>query len=416
MHRRKLLAGALGVFGTAAAMSGTARASGGGSAGLEGPGEHLARALGASTRQIGHETGPDWLRVTFAVHGGGATVPFVVDVLADTSLVPRGVAYLLPGGGLNFTANFFTPRVRNLAHHLRTRGFLVVGVTPREDGATGADITDGWGLAAHRADLQHTVRAFDALVRLPYQYIGHSAGAALALDTAARDRCPRLRRVVVLDTTGPYAGELRLQAARTQAVLQAQLDSGVYAADTGIKGLVARAVADPETSSPVPRPVDPSTRFTNAGLAHFALVNTRLLPGVTNWIYTRGHSAGTFTFGATPVDDRFSLTHTPLATWHAATSTLGSGLAPTALLRDLAAVWAGDEATYRIPWHDIRAEVTWVNMALGRGDEPRGVELIRDGGNGDVNFHVIPGYGHADPVWGDHAERDVWSLLDKFQS
>jgi hypothetical protein len=170
-------------------------------------------------------------------------------------------------------------------------------------------------------------------------------------------------------------------------------------------------VADPAGASAVPWPPDPARRFTHAGLAHYALIRTAALPGPANWIYRRGHSAGRYAFGATPAEDRFALTRTTLGTWHAATAALGSGLVPTALMRDLAAVWAGDGNTYPIAWERIRAEVRWVNTELGRGDEPYGAELIRAGGNDRVRFTVVPGYGHGDAVWAPTAPADVWPAL-----
>nr|WSW59792.1 hypothetical protein OG513_15010 [Streptomyces sp. NBC_00998] len=372
----------------------------------------IERALGTgdATHRAGSGSGSGWTRLTVRLSGSGLTV----DVVADTSRPPRGIAYLLPGGGLNFAADFFTPGGpddHHLTHHLRRRGLLVVGVTPREDASTAAEITAEQGLAAHRRDLAGVVGALDCVLRLPYQYAGHSAGAALALDAAGHDGSPRLRRVVVLDTTGPYTGELALRAAATRDVYAGLLAQGTYATDPGLAALIAEAVADPAAPSPAPWPPNPSLRFTRAGLAHFALIRTAALPGPANWIYAQGHGAGEYAFGATPAEDRFTLAHTSLATWRAATAALGSGLIPTALMRDLAAVWAGDEATYRIPWDRIRAEVVWVNTALGRGDHPRGADLIRAGGNDRVGFTVVPGYGHGDAVWGRTAAADVWSLF-----
>ncbi|MFZ3470487.1 hypothetical protein ACODT3_24265 [Streptomyces sp. 4.24] len=368
----------------------------------------LERTLGTGT--AAYLPGDGWIRLTLPLDDGGPA-PVTVDVVADTRRAPRGIAYLLPGGGLNFCAEFFTPGDRGLAQELRREGFLVVGVTPREDAAAAADIGADRGLAAHRRDLARVVSALDGVLGLPYQYAGHSAGAALALDAAAHDRSPRLSRVVVLDTTGPYEGDLAVRAAATRDAYEAQLARGAYAADPGLAALIARAVTDPQAPSPVPWPPDPALRFTNAGLAHFALVRTAALPGPANWIHTQGHSAGSYVFGATPAEDRFGLTHTPLATWHAAASALGSGLVPTALMRDLAAIWAGDEKTYALPWERIEAEVVWVNTELGRGDHPRGARLIRDGGNRRVRFTVVPGYGHGDAVWSTTAAADVWSLF-----
>ncbi|MFK0014642.1 hypothetical protein [Streptomyces sp. NPDC091027] len=369
----------------------------------------IERALGTGT--AAYLPGAGWIRLTLPLDDGGPA-PVTVDVVADTARAPQGIVYLLPGGGLNFAADFFTPAGpggHHLAHTLRRRGFLVVGVTPREDAAAAAGITADRGLEAYRRDLSGVVRALDSLLELPYTYAGHSAGALLALDAASHDTCPRLRRVVALDTTGPYTGELAERAAATRDAYATQLAQGVTTVDPGLAAVVAKAVADPDGVSAAPWPPDPSLRFTHAGLAHFALVRTASLPGPANWIYVRGHAAGSHAFGSSPAEDRFTLAHTPLPVWHAATSALGSGLVPTALMRDLAAVWAGDGELYAIAWDRIRAEVAWVNTELGRGDHPRGAELIRKGGNDRVSFGVVPGYGHGDAVWGSRAAADVWS-------
>lgn len=380
----------------------------------------IERALGTGTAT--YRPGNGWIRLTLPIDDGrdggddgDGPGPVTVDVVADTARPPHGIAYLLPGGGLNFGAAFFTPGGadgHNPAHALRRRGLLVVGVTPREDAAAdAADVTADRGLAAQRRDLARVVGALDSVLGLPYLYAGHSAGGALALDAASRDPSPRLRRVLVLDTTGPYTGDLAVRAAATRDAYAAQLARGVHAVDPGLAQLIAQAVTDPAAPSPVPWPPDPAPRFTNAGLAHFALVRTAALPGPANWIYAGGHSAGGYAFGAAPAEDRFTLAHTPPATWHAAVSALGSGLLSTALMRDLAAIWAGDTDTYPLAWDRIRAEVVWVNTALGRGDHPRGAELIRAGGNDRVSFTVVPGYGHGDAVWSATAAVDVWPLL-----
>ncbi|WP_407839123.1 hypothetical protein ACE1OC_26560 [Streptomyces sp. DSM 116496] len=368
----------------------------------------VERTLGTGTAV--YVPGDGWIRLTLPLDDGGPA-PVAVDVVADTRRTPHGIAYLLPGAGLNFGSAFFTPSDLNLAHRLRREGLLVVGVTPREDAAAAEDIGPDLGLAAHHRDLAAVVEALDGALGLPYQYVGHSAGALLALDAAAHDDSPRLTRVVALDTTGPYSGDLAVRAAQTRDAYEALIERGAYATDPGLAALFARAVTDPAGSSEVPWPPDPGLRFTHAGLAHFALVRTSLLPGPADWIHTQGHAAGSYSFGATPAGDRFGLTHTTLATWHAATAGLGSGLIPNALARDLAAVWAGDEKTYAVDWERISAEVVWINTELGRGDHTRGPRLIRAGGNPRVRFSVVPGYGHGDPVWSQTAAADVWSLL-----
>ncbi|MET9696179.1 hypothetical protein ABZY31_04555 [Streptomyces sp. NPDC006529] len=380
----------------------------------------VERALGAGT--AAHHPGRDHLRLTLPRSdggpGGGESVPLTVDVVTDPERPPRGIVYLLPGGGLNCAAAFLTPARHGaapghdgLAHHFLRQGHLVVGVTPREDAARPGDVTAEWGLAAHRRDLAGVVAALDSVLGLPYQYAGHSAGGALALDAASHDPSPRLRRVVVLDTTGPLTGEDAVRAGAARDAYAAQLAAGTYASDPGLAALVSRAVTDPDGASAAPWPPDPALRFTHAGLAHYALIRTATLPGPANWIYARGHAAGTYAFGATPAEDRFTLTHTPLAVWHAATAALGSGLIPLALLRDLTAIWAGDSSTYALAWDRIRTEVLWLNTEYGRGDHPEAADLIRASGNPRVTYRVLPNHAHADITWSPTAPTATWPLL-----
>lgn len=360
----------------------------------------------------------DWSHHRIRVEDG--PVPLDVDVLlAGTGAAATRTVYLLPGGGLNTAAGFLTPRGRGLAHFLCAKGFLVIGVSPREDGLTepGPEVCE-WGLARHRQDVLRVVAAVQSVRPTPYQLLGHSAGAVLALDVAASEGLPAPgpERVLVLDTTGPYDREAEPElAARADGLLaatEALLAEGTPVLDTGLKGLFARAAADPLGDSPMPRPVQGSaSRFSNAGLLHYALTQTGRLPGPANWIYHQGFSSGSYHFGASAAEDRFALDHSPLGVWSDAVARLGSGLQPTALLRDLAAVWAGREDVHRIDWSAIRAEVVWVNAGLGRGDHDLGARLIREGSGVPVRFTVVPGYGHGDVVWSATARDDVWCAL-----
>ncbi|CAM5674195.1 thioesterase domain-containing protein [Streptomyces viridifaciens] len=349
----------------------------------------------------------------------GSAGRFAVDVLGDGGTAHR-VVHLLPGGGLNVAANYGTAQGRSLARFLADHGYLVIGTTPREDALAADRIGPqcaGWGLDGHRADLERVVAAVRAVTGLPYELLGHSAGAALALATAAARNSDRaLRRVLVLDTTGPYdpgtEPELVARAGALTDLFQRQLAAGVLTVDPGLKGLFARAAAAPDAPSGLPRPQSApgAGQFSNLGLLHYALTHTRELPGPANWIHHRGHSSGSYAFGATPEEDRFALTHTPLAVWQEAVARLGSGLQPTALLRDLAAVWAGRTDVHRIDWAAIRADVVWVNAEFGRGDHDLGARLVRRGG-ARVDYRVVPGYGHGDVAWSATAERDVWEPL-----
>ncbi|MFD5467377.1 thioesterase domain-containing protein [Kitasatospora sp. NPDC127059] len=372
----------------------------------------LAAALGGGDDAV-REVGPGHHRLAVPdQHGDG----FTVDVLGDGRTAHR-VLHLLPGGGLNVDADYCTAQGRGLARYFADHGYLVIGTTPREDALVperiGPRCAD-WGLDGHRADLERVVAAAESVTGLPHELLGHSAGAALALATAARSGGAGPRRVLVLDTTGPYHPQREPESlARAEALtdlFRQQLDAGVRTVDPGLKGLFARAATAPDAPSGVPRPVDGAAPFSNLGLLHYALTHTRDLPGPANWIHHRGHSAGGYRFGATPAEDHFTLTHTPLAVWQQAVARLGSGLQPTALLRDLAAIWAGRTETYAIDWAAIRAEVVWLNAEFGRGDHDLGARLIARGG-ANVDYRVVPDYGHGDVVWSATAERDVWSLL-----
>ncbi|MFJ4183738.1 hypothetical protein [Kitasatospora sp. NPDC089509] len=379
--------------------------------------EELGAALGCDGPAV-LRVGPGHRRLVVPDRHGDA---FTVDALEDTRGEERPahrVVHLLPGGGLNVAANYCTAQGRSLARFLADHGYLVIGTTPREDALTADRIGPrcaDWGLDGHREDLERVVTAAGSVTGLPYDLLGHSAGAALALATAAaRSGDDALRRVLVLDTTGPYdprtEPDLVARAEALTDLLDQQLAAGVTTVDPGLKGLFARATTDPDGPSGLPRPAGRAGQFSNLGLLHYALTRTRELPGPANWIHHRGHSDGDYVFGATPADDRFGLTHTPLPVWREAIARLGSGLQPTALLRDLAALWAGRTDTHRIDWAAIRADVVWVNAESGRGDHDLGARLVRAGG-ARVDYRVVPGYGHGDVVWSATAERDVWESL-----
>ncbi|MFD9633326.1 hypothetical protein [Streptomyces violascens] len=105
----------------------------------------IAEVLGGRDTRVEH--GDGWAHTRFTA--GGQGVPLGVDVVADTRRPPTGIAFLLPGGGLNFAANFFTPRAHNLAHHLRGTGRLVVGISPREDLAPRRQTSRPTGASPH---------------------------------------------------------------------------------------------------------------------------------------------------------------------------------------------------------------------------------------------------------------------------
>lgn len=352
--------------------------------------------------------------------------PVAVDVVASRTCEPNCVVYMLAGGGMNFRSSFFSPVDRNLAHFLRRQGALVVGISAREDRVPG-DLNDysfmaSWGLSKHRADIRSVVARVQAAVSLPYDVIGHSYGAAYALDYAAH-HASELRRVIALDifslppqsSSGPSDAE-RTYHAHVQCLAERQYHDTSY---SGLREAVAAAIKTPTAQTPYPREMLGYTGlFCAQGLLDFSLVHSRLLPGIHtpttglsgDWPLHRGHLAGTFQFAEDPRQDAAAFTHTSAASLREAASQVGGGLMPVAVERDYWAVNAHLPA-YDLPWRAIETQVLWLNAELGYGNKQWGAELIRGGGNEQVQTRVIAGYGHADLLWGERAAADVWQHL-----
>lgn len=352
--------------------------------------------------------------------------PLAVDVVASRTCEPSCIVYMLAGGGVNFRSSFFSPLDRNLAHFMRKQGALVVGISAREDRVP-VDLKDysfmgGWGLSKHRADIRFVVCNVQEVAQLPYDVLGHSYGAAYALDYAAH-HASELRRVIALDiySLGPEATPGQREAQRTyEAYVQCLAERHYH--DTSYGGLregVAAAIKAPTAPTPFARqPLGHEGLFCAQGVLDFSLVHSALLPGIHtpitglcgDWALNRGHLAGTFQFAEDPRQDAAVFTHTAAASLREAASQIGGGLMPVAVERDYWAVNA-NHAAYELPWHAITTQVLWLNAELGYGDKQWGAELIRRGGNDRVQTRVISGYGHADLVWGERAAVDVWQHL-----
>ena len=123
-----------------------------------------------------------------------------------------------------------------------------------------------------------------------------------------------------------------------------------------------------------------------------------------------GNAAGYYEFAVNPADDVFALLQTDVDRLRLAGTELGSGTAPLALLRDYTAAIAGLEP-YTVNWFGIDEKVVWINAALGMGAQTYGAELTREAGNTNVAVHIVPGYGHADIIFGKNAKADVWQLF-----
>lgn len=389
--------------------------------------DELTRALsaalaeGASVERVASSTG-ELTHISGAL--GDSSYPPWVDVLVPSNGAPDHVVYMLPGGGANFAMSYLTPLQTNLATFLCNQGALVVGITPPEDavptGLPSYAFMRNWGLAKHSADVRRVISNVQTLVDLPFDILGHSYGASIALDVATRQ--PDLRRLIVLDTYSlDPQSELRAQAERTYDAHVQLIDDGVFHDETYSQfkpGVLAAAAAPQLDSGTSRQPAGAAGNFTLEGLVYFSLINSAGLPGIHtsitslpgDWLLQRGFLAGEYTVAPNPQDDQYAFSHTTIVTVRQAAALAGSGIIPVALERDIWAVTANNGSP-KIRWNRIDAEVIWLNTELGYAHHTWGATRIRRGGNERVTVDVIDGYGHIDMLWGDNAQQDVWQRL-----
>ncbi|OGV45743.1 MAG: hypothetical protein A2X46_09575 [Lentisphaerae bacterium GWF2_57_35] len=355
--------------------------------------------------------------------------PLTIDVLGSRNgCPPRKVLYMLSVSGMNFQSTYFTPMHDNLAQFFRKHGYLVVGITARENAVpAGADCSPlaEWGLKKHKKDVRKIVDVVRRRLGLRYDLFGFSYAGATVLDYAA-SYDDRLDKVIVADLFAfdPVTETNQIQTAlHLQNCLNQMIGEGTYVDDSlaQLKYLTAMATVDPDGDSGVPRalvglPLEGA--FTYDGLLHFWMIYSGLLAGdhtalsglPRDWPLLMSTLSGTYELAADPLDDRFGFTYTDQSLIRLASLKNGSGIIPLALLRDVTATAAGS-GSYRIRWDDIDERVVWVNSALGYGDQNHAAQLIRQGGNRHVSVSVIEGYGNADLLFSSTAEEDVWRLF-----
>jgi pimeloyl-ACP methyl ester carboxylesterase len=355
-----------------------------------------------------------WLEVSFK----DEQYPLTVDFLGSNFIEAKKVVYMLPGGGVNFASSFFTPMDNNLAQFFRKAGYLVVGITPREDSVP-AGITDysfmaTWGMDKHEADIETIISVIQKRLKKPYRVLGHSFGAAYALDYASKymDN-PELvsippEKVIALDI---YSYNRLDQAADSYELFNQKAAQPPYAdaSYTDMKSLALISLLLPKIDSGVSRG-DGLGNFTFEGLLYFSLICSRD-SGIleTDWPLVQSYAAGVYIPAWCPLFDRYYLTKSDINTIRSASFMVGSGLVPYAVYRDWFDV-SGDHVAYSIDWSDIGVPVIWINTALGYGPNRYCGEVLTLIGP----LNGIGGYGHLDILLGRTAQ-DVWKdyNLDK---
>jgi hypothetical protein len=356
-----------------------------------------------------------------------APYPLTINVVSRKSPHPSRIIYLLTSSSLNFKGSFFTPVEEGLATFLANNGYLVVGVTPREDNVPlDADhqVMADWGMQQHRDDIRMIVEKIQGAVDLPYDMLGHSLGAICALDYAATFSDAAFGTVMALDAPSfdPVAQPEMLAAADLALDAYATLlEGGIYSetSATAFKELLILSGIAPDADSGQSRAaMGLPGNFTVNGLLHFAMIFTPYLDGIISelsglpqeWPMVAGHTAGHYEWGIDPLDDVFEMEHADLDRLRQMALATGSGISPMPLLRDYTAAIA-DRDEYRIDWSGIDERLIWINGEGGMGTQAHGAELVRAAGNTNVTVSVIPGYGHIDVLFSRTAQEDVWPLL-----
>lgn len=352
--------------------------------------------------------------------------PLTIDLLARKGRKTEKTIYLLTTSSLNFRSSFFTPEKSALAWYLAEKGYLVVGITPREDNVPLEDdpsVMAEWGIDKHVRDTRKIVELIQNVTDRPYDILGHSFGAVCAAGYAA-SYSGSLETVILLDLPSfdPVAQPEKLLYAEISCDAYSLLmDSGVYAdyAVSQLKGLLMAAALFPDADSGEARSfLGLSGNFTYSGLLHFSLINTAFLPGTITeltglpqeWPMIQGYANGFYNFAFNPQDDDFGLCVSDISTFIGAASWIGSGIAPLALARDYTAAIAG-LPLYELDWSCIDEHVLWLNGELGMGSQTFAADIIRDGGNSDVTVQIITGYGHGDLLFSNTAAEDVWKYI-----
>lgn len=355
--------------------------------------------------------------------------PIMLDFLFSNNAVFEKIAYLIAPGGFNFQNAFFTPIDRNIAHFMRENEYLVIGITHREDFVPieqAGEFMRKWGMEKHRKDLRKVVKRVRKVIKIPYDMLGQANSAVCILDYAAKysDKFDTLDKLILLDTDSfdPAIQPQKITYANMcYDAMNQLLDQGVMA-DSFISDMcdliMAAAVVPQEDSGQSREWFGFPDNFTVEGLLHFSLVYTTSLPGLHTpitglpgeWTMVQGAAAGYYEFADNPTDDNYALTRTDMADLQKAAMLSGTGTMPLALGRDIYAILALN-GQYRIDWSEINEKVIMVNSEYSAGYQTYYGTLIKQGGNEEVEIHIVPDYGYVDLLYAPSAEEDVWQFF-----
>ncbi len=221
--------------------------------------ERIVAALGCDAHVVDVVSADDWTLTK--VDLADEAVALRIDILVGKCGDAERTLFMFPGAGLNFEGNFFTPQDRNIAHFMRKRGYLVIGISSRADSLTSLEnhpFLAGWGLAKLRDDTHAVITKLKPVIGRHFDILGHSLGGLRALDYAARfPRDPR--KLFIIDSLGPYdpvtEPTLVSRSEATFGAYQTLLSQGTTAIDFSYSArqLFPLARRFPDLDSGVPR-------------------------------------------------------------------------------------------------------------------------------------------------------------------
>jgi pimeloyl-ACP methyl ester carboxylesterase len=278
----------------------------------------------------------------------------------------------------------------------------------------------GWGLDKHVADIHSVIDKIEKKINnLPYVILGHSFGAAYALEYAGMypDGADKIIALdiysfgpedILPDNTPYFVAAAGLSSLYAGTIASGQTADSTY---SQIQSLMLISLLFPKIDSGESRAPFAAKDFTYEGLLYFTMINSAILPGIfydttglpAEWPMIGGYVSGNYLFSDKPVNDQYSLNHTDMFNLREASVKVGSGLVPYALYRDFFTVNAVDGDS-NIRWSQIKKPVLWINTALGYGNYMHGADLITP----PVTWAIIDDYGHLDILASKTAQKDVW--------
>jgi len=324
--------------------------------------------------------------------------PMGLHLLWKKGTNPETMMVMLPGTGLTFQTNFFTPEYQNLARFYADLNFMVVGIDYRE---TLVDynpneeykIMKNLDIKEYVKDIGKAVSFSQKKTEIDqYSITGHSLGGILTLAYASKYQNDKNLQSIVVFENGQFDPETEQDKVEraisdSNALLQ-DIKNGSYV-NLGMLGF-AQMMAIAQAN---PGGYDFSPDLNNSEFVLFALIYTNQFPG--NWQFNQGFCDGDMISG---------LYYSPIEVMYDVG--MAGTIYPMVVESELYAYMGN-----LIDYSDVNVPVIWINTEGGKGESGNySANKIRENGNENVEFYLVGGGGHADIVYGikDGYANGIW--------